>query len=220
MSDEGLVIFDCDGVLVESEAISRRVSYEMAAAELGFKPTPEEIEELDRRNLGRSDDDIFADLGTQLGTPVSIGFMVRLSIRKTEEYAKGVPAIPGAKGIVGRIAMAGLSRCVATSGTYPETEAKIEAAGLKGLFRERYYCAQMVLRGKPAPDLFLYAAQMEDVPPHGCVVIEDSAAGVQAAVAAGMRVLGYAPLGDIFGLADLGAEVFQSMSDVPGLLGI
>ena len=166
MSDEGLVIFDCDGVLVDSESISRRLSYEMAAAELGFNPTSKEIEELDRRNLGRSDDDIFAELGVQLGTPVSIGFMVRLSIRKTEEYVKGVPAIPGAKGLVGRIALAGLSTCVATSGTYPETEAKIEAADLQGLFRERYYCAQMVPRGKPAPDLFLYAAQMEDVPLH------------------------------------------------------
>lgn len=215
-----LVIFDCDGVLVDSEAISKRVSYEMAAEELGFKPSPREMEELDRLNLGRSDDDIFDELATRLGLDVTVGFMVRLSIRKTGEYAKGATAIPGAKGAVGRLSLAGLSRCVATSGTYPETEAKIEAAGLKSLFDERYYCAQMVPRGKPAPDLFLYAAQMEDVSPHGCVVIEDSAAGVQAAVAAGMRVLGFAPQRDTFGLAVLGAEVFSDMQDLPGLLGI
>jgi beta-phosphoglucomutase-like phosphatase (HAD superfamily) len=82
------------------------------------------------------------------------------------------------------------------------------------------FSAHHVSRGKPAPDLFLFAASTMGFTPGDCVVIEDSGRGVQAAMAAGMRVLGYAPKGDRQGLSDMGAEVFASMADVPGLLGL
>ena len=104
--------------------------------------------------------------------------------------------------------------------TVERTRVKLEPLGLMEFFDERVFTAYNVARGKPAPDIFLHAAQCMGVTPENCIVIEDAVAGVRAGVDAGMRVLGYAPQGDALGFSDLGAEPFPSMADVPRLIGL
>jgi HAD superfamily hydrolase (TIGR01509 family) len=212
----GLVIFDCDGVLVDSEPASERVFAEMAA-ELGIEIS---VAEVGRRYLGRSDDYAFKDLAARHGIELPRDFFQRLEQAKLVAYRSGVEVIPGAVHAVKRVVKAGLATCVATSGTPEETKTKFANTALAELIGDRVYTASMVTRGKPAPDLFLHAAEQMGVAPGMCVVVEDSAAGVQGAMEAQMRVLGFAPKGDVLGLSDLGAEVFPSMADVPSLLGI
>jgi HAD superfamily hydrolase (TIGR01509 family) len=211
----GLVIFDCDGVLVDSEAVAYDVSRGMAA-ELGITLTFGEHE----RYFGTRDSDMFNDLAGKYEVLLPDGFLDRVEERKLARYRDGVPVMAGATHAVRRIADAGLPLCIASSATVERTRVKLERVGLLGYFGGHVFSGYDVTRGKPAPDLFLYAALGMGFVPEDCVVVEDSAAGVQGAMEAGMRVLGYAPKGDRHGLSDLGAEVFVSMADVPGLLGL
>jgi beta-phosphoglucomutase-like phosphatase (HAD superfamily) len=128
--------------------------------------------------------------------------------------------ITGALHAVRRIATAGVSLCVASSATLERTRVKLAPLGMLDYFGDHVFTGYGVPKGKPAPDLFLFAAATMGFAPRDCVVIEDAAAGVQAAMTAGMRVLGYAPKGDRQGLCDMGAEVFVSMAEVPELIGI
>lgn len=216
MNRPGLVIFDCDGVLMDSEPASERV-FVKVAAELGITIP---VAEVGRRYLGRSDDFAFRDLAERHGITLPVGFFEHLEAAKLVAYRGGVEPITGAVHAVRAVAGAGIPACVATSGTPSETRTKFDGTPLADLFGDRIYTASMVANGKPAPDLFLYAAQSMGFEPGSCVVVEDSAAGVQGAIEAGMRVLGYAPKGDAQCLSDLGAEVFASMADVPFLLGV
>ena len=113
-----------------------------------------------------------------------------------------------------------MATCVASSGSHERMDRTLGITGLRDRFDGRIFSALDVEHGKPAPDLFLHAASTMGVDPSGCVVIEDSVAGVEAAAAAGMRVLGYGTgLAGPDALREAGAEVFAHMSDVPGLLG-
>ena len=211
-----LVIFDCDGVLVDSEATSGRVALE-AIAELGVVMSREEMS---GRYLGASDADMLRDIERRLGVVQPPGFMERLESRKIAAFEKGVPAMTGSVQAVREVVGADLLACVATSGTTEETRAKLDSVGLRALFAGRIFSARQVPRGKPHPDLFLFAAAEMGVAPDRCVVVEDSLSGVRAAVAAGMRVLGYVPQGDGTVLREAGAEVFHDMADLPALLGL
>ena len=108
--------------------------------------------------------------------------------------------------------------CVASSGSHEKMQITLGGTGLLPLFRGRVYSATEVEHGKPAPDLFLYAAAQAGVDPEDCVVIEDSANGVRAGLAAGMQVLGYCPDGDLNGLGPLGATVFASHDRLPEII--
>ncbi len=211
-----LVIFDCDGVLVDSEPLSQRVSLEMIA-ERGVAMLPEEMA---ARYLGTSDADMVRDIERRLGTTFPDGFVDEMQARKLVAFRAGVRAIDGVAGAVGAIASAGILLCVASSGPSDATRVKLESAGLLEPFDGRMFSAYDVPRGKPHPDVYLYAAAQMGVAPARCAVVEDSLPGVRGAVAAGMRVLGYAPEGGGAGLRDAGAEVFGDMADVPGLLGL
>ena len=215
MGKPGLVIFDCDGVLVDSMDVAFSVSQEMAA-ELGITLTFAEHE----RFFGTRDSDMFNDLAVRHGVALPVGFLERVEARKLARYREGVPVMAGALHAVRRIAGAGVALCVASSATTERTRVKLEPVGLLEYFGEHVFTAYDVAKGKPAPDVFLHAAATMGFAPGDCVVIEDAAAGVQAAMAAGMRVLGYAPKGDRQGLSDMGAEVFVSMAEVPGLIGL
>ena len=133
-----------------------------------------------------------------------------------------VSAIPGISEVVAAHRAAGRPYCVASSGRVEKMQATLGSAGLMVLFSGVLFSATMVGRGKPAPDLFLHAAGVMGHPAAQCVVVEDSLPGVQAAVAAGMRVCAYAaaPYVDAAALAALGAEVFTDMGELPGLLGL
>ena len=211
-----LVIFDCDGVLVDSEPISERVSLEMIA-EHGVSMLPEE---LSARYLGTSDADMVRDIERRLSVTFPDGFVDEMQARKLLAFRASVRAMDGVADAVEAIASAGVPLCVASSGPCDATRVKLESAGLLGPFGGHIFSAYDVPRGKPQPDVFLYAAAQMGVAPARCVVVEDSLPGVQGAVAAGMRVLGYASEGGGAALRTAGAEVFGDMADVPGLLGL
>ena len=215
MGKPELVIFDCDGVLVDSEHVAFEVSSAMVL-ELGITLTLAEHV----RYFGVRDSDMFADMAGKHGVTIPEGFLERVEARKLARYREGVPVMVGAVHAVRRIVAADVPVCVASSATAERTRVKLEPAGLLKFFGEHVFSAYDVAKGKPAPDLFLDAARRMGFEPRDCVVIEDAAVGVEAAMAAGMRVLGYAPKGDRQGLNDLGAEVFVSMAEVPSLLGL
>jgi len=211
----GLVIFDCDGVLVDSEHASFEVAREVAG-ELGIDLTFEQ----NRPYFGTRDSDMFEDLAAKHGLALPAGFLEHVEERKMARYHQGVPMIPGAMHAIRRIVAAGLPLCVASSATVERTRVKLEPIGLLVFFGDHVFTAYDVARGKPAPDIFLHAAERMGVPPADCVVIEDAAAGVRAGIDAGMRVLGFAPKGDVLGFSDLGAEPFHSLTDIPRLIGL
>ena len=179
-----LIIFDCDGVLVDSELISCR-AHATTLARHGYAITEDQVLE---RFLGVSDSDarrmIEADLGREL--PKDFDAQVRHATLKF--YAGDLRAIAH----VGEaIAALDLPKCVASSGTPEKIRHGLDCAGLYGALAPHIFSATQVTRGKPAPDLFLFAAKTMAAVPARCLVIEDSVAGVTGAVAAGMTVLGF-----------------------------
>lgn len=204
-----LVIFDCDGVLVDSERLAVRVE-SAALAELGWKLTEAEIAE---RFLGRTDGDLIAAVEAHLGRSAPPGWRAALQQRYREVFATELIAVDGIEDALDRIT---LPTCVASSSSHAKLRTTLGLTGLYDRFAGRIFSADDVQRGKPAPDLFLLAAERCDTRARDCIVIEDSIAGVRAARAAGMRVLGYAGgLTSEIALAEAGATTFASMQELP-----
>jgi len=215
----GLVVFDCDGVLVDSEPISERVMVEFLAG-LGEHLSAEQIR---ARYIGVSDKTMFADLRTRLGARLPEDAEARYAEALHRVLATELRPVPGAPEAVRAVQAAGIATCVASSGTHAKMALTLAVTGFKPLFGERVYSSSEVARGKPAPDIFLHAAARMGHAPGTCVVIEDSPNGVRAARAAGMRVLGLTR-GDAAlaaTLAGLGAEPLAAMSEaadrIPGV---
>ena len=207
-----MVIFDCDGVLVDSEPLAVAIEAE-ALAELGWELTPEEIAE---RWLGRSEDSMRADIEAHIGGPVPAGWEDEVQRRKWEAFEAELRPVDG---IVEALdAISGLT-CVASSGSHEKMRLTLGLTGLYERFEGRIFSAREVANGKPAPDLFLHAAERMGAEPGDCAVVEDSRWGVEAARAAGMRPLGYAGgLTSRDVLERAGAEVFGDMRELPALL--
>jgi HAD superfamily hydrolase (TIGR01509 family) len=214
----GLVIFDCDGVLIDSEGLACRVDAE-CLAEIGIEMPVEVIAE---RYVGISMPDMLADITARLGRALPIDLAETMRQRVRVAFEAELAAIEGVADVLATLAM---PVCVA-SGSEPARLA--HSLGLVGLwqrFAPNVFSATQVRRGKPAPDLFLFAAERMSVVPAACVVIEDSPFGVQAAVAAGMRPLGFVGASHCgpahaARLREAGAEtVFARMDDLPALLG-
>jgi HAD superfamily hydrolase (TIGR01509 family) len=212
-----LVIFDCDGVLVDSEIIACRVlSSELNA--LGLPLTPKDC--LDRFT-GITMAAVMARIEAMLGGPLPEDFEETLRRKDFEAFETELRPVPGVIDMLPRLTV---PRCIASSGAIAKMQLTLTATGLLPHFAPHLFSAQMVERGKPAPDLFLYAAARMGAEPSACVVIEDSAAGIEAALAAGMGVLGFA--GGSHGgaayaamLSAAGAPaVFSDMSGLPALL--
>ncbi len=217
VSSPGLVIFDCDGVLVDSEPVSNRV---LAAtiSEAGLEIEPGAVaREFEGMRLG----EIVARIGERLGKPLPDGWIVDFEARRAAEFEKGLDAIPGVADALKSIRGAGIPVCVASQASLEKTELTL---GLTGLARNfgpgSLFSSQMVANGKPDPDLFLLAARTMGCAPERCVVVEDGAPGARAGRLARMRVLGYSPAGDDGRLAREGAETFTSMAELPVLLGL
>jgi HAD superfamily hydrolase (TIGR01509 family) len=180
-----LVVFDCDGVLVDSEALVVEVEAEMLTA-AGFPITPDEIIE---RFVGLSYTTMMAELGTDNGRPVPDELSQRIQRAALDEFPARLRPVPGIDELLAGLA---LPRCVASSSDLDRIELSLAVTGLAGYFEtDRIFSAQMVERGKPAPDLFELSASRLGVAPSRCLVIEDSPAGVTAAAAAGMEVVGF-----------------------------
>jgi HAD superfamily hydrolase (TIGR01509 family) len=215
--DLRLVIFDCDGVLVDSEVISNRVLARALSAE-GLATT---LEQSRRAYQGLLLDDIVLSAQGALGRSLSKGFAERFERDREKAFRAELRAVAGAAEAVTQLKAAGVEVCVASQGKLEKTRLSLELTGLRPLFAEEaLFSAYSVPRGKPFPDLFLHAAERMGFPKEGSVVVEDTPSGVLAAVAAGMQVIGYAADSDPAALREAGAELIWSLRELAGHLGL
>lgn len=206
-----LVIFDCDGVLVQSEALVNRLFVEMIA-EVGF--ALDEGESL-REFSGVALASRVAVVVARFGWSSPDGFVKAFLGRLSTVVAKELRATEGVRDAIEALTT---PYCVASNGIPEEIQARLTAAGLFDLFPKWRFSASEVAHPKPAPDVYLHAARTLGVVPSRCVVIEDSLPGVRAAVLAGMPVLAYASATDPNVLRTVGAIVFDDMRALPALL--
>jgi len=179
-----LVIFDCDGVLVDSETIACRVDAQYLT-EIGFPTTEQEAL---HRYLGRSVAFMRSDLETRFGRPLPDDFSATMHERTVLAFSSELKSVEGIAQVVAQVPC---KICVASSSTPERIERALRITGLWERFHPHIFSATQVKRGKPAPDLFLFAAEQMSIAPSECVVIEDSPAGIEAARAAKMRVIGF-----------------------------
>ncbi len=211
-----LVILDCDGVLVDTEAPANRVLVELMG-EVGLHLTLEESNALFR---GRTMPMCYEIIEERIGRPLPADFDAEFDRREHTALAAADLAMPGVHEALTGIDALGLGTCVASSGSTAKMRVTLGGAGLWDRFEGRIYSAvEHVDRGKPHPDVFEYAARAQGAEAAGCVVVEDSPAGVRAGRAAGMRVLGFAREVAAEQLHDAGAEVFFELPELPSLLG-
>ncbi|MEJ7894837.1 MAG: HAD-IA family hydrolase [Solirubrobacteraceae bacterium] len=200
-----LVIFDCDGVLVDSERLSCAALRD-ALAELGVALT---LGETMAEFLGRSRAHMLARSQELSGAPLPAGWAAGYDARRDAAFARELQAVPGVADAVDAVEAAGHATCVASSGDHRKMRLTLGMTGLYARFEGRIFSATEVGVGKPAPDLFEHAAARSGFAPEHCVVVEDSHVGVAAARAAGMRVLGYGVEADV---------TFASMRQLPALI--
>jgi HAD superfamily hydrolase (TIGR01509 family) len=213
-----LVIFDCDGVLVDSEPVANRLLVRILAED-GFHVSYEECRRL---FVGRTLEAVMAHVEREIGRPLGSHWPDYVRDETLLAFAEGVAAVPGAEAVLRHLAAAGIPFCVASSGKFAKMRFTLGSSGLLPLVGDLLFSAEQVARGKPAPDLFLFAAKTMGFAPETCVVVEDSVPGVQAAVAAGMRAVGFAgdPHTDAEALKQEGAHVIRDMSALPDLIGL
>jgi HAD superfamily hydrolase (TIGR01509 family) len=212
-----LIIFDCDGVLVDSEPLAN-ASFAQALKAEGLDWT---VEETMRRLMGRSLKSCGEIVEAELGRKLPGDFFDKMQARTYQSFRDApLKAVPGVKDAVLALQAAGRETCVASSGAVEKMKFTLGLTGLWDLFGGRVFSSSQVPRGKPFPDLFLHAALQMNVRPFDCLVVEDSVPGVQAARAAGMRTFAYvgAPYADRDALAAAGAFLFSDMKQLPGLV--
>ena len=211
MRNPELVIFDCDGVLVDSESLGCATFLDLAA-ELGVEMDLAEGMHLFR---GRKMSVCVEEIERRLGGPVPADFVSNVRSRMAARFRSELQVIEGVHDALDCIEF---PTCVASSGPREKINLSLELTGLFPRFAGRIFSAYEVGSWKPDPGLFLHAAQAMGVNPESCVVIEDSLPGVQAGIAAGMRVYAYTPDGDPQFLEREGAITFDSMHSLPGYL--
>ncbi len=178
-------------------------------------------DELRIRMKGTSLDWIKAESARQLGGTLPDGWIEEFTERRLVVYRQGVPQIPGAAAAVRAVRAAGIPVAVASQGARAKMAVTLPASGMDvALGDAPIFSGEDVVRGKPFPDLYLHAATVLGVDPAGCVVVEDSVPGATAAVAAGMRVLGYAADEDPERLRAAGAEVIDDLHELAPRLGL
>ena len=197
-----LIIFDCDGVLVDSEPLANR-QFAKHLTQQGLSITPEQCEEVFK---GRSLASCCEWAERQLGRSLPEHFIAELQRDTFAAFRRELQPLPGVAELLASLT---LPVCVASSGQHDKLSLTLGVTGLIGWFEGRVFSVDDVARGKPAPDLFLYAAQQMAVDPQQALVIEDSLPGVQAAVAAGMRCFGV-------GEDAAGAELIEAGAEACG----
>jgi HAD superfamily hydrolase (TIGR01509 family) len=208
-----LVIFDCDGVLVETEAVSARVNRRILAS-MGWNVEPSEFA---RRFVGRSYGHFIAEIEHHLGARFDFDWEERYGHLHQEAYERELTAVPGIRKVLAQLAF---PFCVASNASHDHVRTVLEMTGLLPYFQGKIFSADDVGIGKPAPDLFLHAARNLGHRPSQCLVVEDSLVGVEAAVAARMPVVGYAGgLTAADALADLATWTIGTMHDLPRVIG-
>lgn len=217
-SPPSLVIFDCDGVLVDSEPVANRLLARVLAED-GYDISYEECRRL---FVGKTMDAVMAHVEEAIGRPLGDHWPDYIRDETLKAFAAGIEAVPGVEAVLLQLKARNIPFCVASSGKFEKMRFTLGSSGLLPLVENVLFSAEQVGRGKPAPDLFLFAARQMGHVPEACTVIEDSVPGVQAAIAAGMPVLGFAgdPHTDAAALKREGAYVFYEMSELPGLMGV
>jgi len=218
MGSAGLVIFDCDGVLVDSEPISAAVLIEIIT-EAGVTIAEDMVY---RRFLGRSMANIALIMQDEFGLEITAEHLADMRARLYDRFRRDLKPIPGVAAALARIV---LPRCVASSSQPERIRLSLGITGLLESLEPHIYSSTMVENGKPAPDLFLHAARSMGADPSACIVIEDSPAGIEAAKRAGMHVFAFTGGGHA-GPGGLNAAVaalepdliFDDMSRLPELL--
>ncbi|MFE7135827.1 HAD family hydrolase [Streptomyces sp. NPDC057638] len=209
-----LVIFDNDGVLVDSEPLSNTI---LAAylTELGH---PTSYEDSVRDYMGAAVHRVHDLVLERSGRKLPEDFDETLHARVFAAFERELEAVDGVTEVLGKLVADGVAYCVASSGSHERIRVGHRRTGLDLWFPDEIiFSAQDVGRGKPAPDLFLHAAARMGVAPERCVVVEDSALGVAAAIAAGMDVYGYTAMTPATGLTGA-TGYFEAMAELPALL--
>ncbi|WP_199547066.1 HAD family phosphatase [Streptomyces sp. N35] len=214
MKPTGLVVFDCDGGLVDTAHLAVRLQIALGA-ELGWPLTADEVVE---RFIGRSKVSIIDQITERLGAETAGLWWSRLIQRHRDAVDLGIDPVDGLPEAPAALTV---PLCVASSGSHEKKGDTLGRTGLYEVFAGRIFSASEVRHGKPAPDLFLHAARRMGVDPAACAVVEDSGPGVAAARAAGMRAFGYAggptPAERLEGA---GTVVFHDMRELPDLLAV
>ena len=211
-----LVIFDCDGVLVDSEPISNRILAADFTAR-GWAMTGEEAEEL---FVGTTLAEIQPRAEAALGHALPADWRASIRDRIVRAMEQQAEPVPGALAALSGVQALGVPFRVASNSSHEELRAKFARLGLTGQVAGRVHSHRDVKRPKPAPDLFLAAAAAEGVQPPECLVVEDSVAGAAGARAAGMDCLGLDRTGEGAALREAGAVPFHDMADLPRLVAL
>ena len=210
-----LVIFDCDGVLVDSEPIANAV-FVRCLNEAGF---PFTLAEAYAELVGRSLPACLAWLERRFARPLPANFAPRLQAATYDAFRRELRPVPGVAAVVEALRSQAVATCVASSGEFEKMRLTLGLTGLWPLFEGRVFSAEAVARGKPAPDLLLHATERLGVAAAAAAVVEDSGPGLAAGLAAGMRVYAYRggarppPLPE-------GVVAFAAMTELPRLLGL
>ncbi|RAP57060.1 HAD family phosphatase [Oleiagrimonas sp. MCCC 1A03011] len=204
-----LLILDCDGVLVDSERIANRVFAEMLG-ELGLTL---QLNDMFEHFVGLTMTQCLDRVADLLGRPAPLGFVAAYDRRTRDALEHEVQPVPG---IVEALDHITLPCCVASNGEQAKMRISLGATGLWPRFRGRTFSAEEVPRPKPAPDVYLLAAERNGTDPADCLVVEDTPTGIAAAAAAGMTVFGYAANMPAQRLRAAGAHaVFEDMRELP-----
>ncbi|MDZ4369625.1 MAG: HAD-IA family hydrolase [Afipia sp.] len=212
-----LIIFDCDGVLVDSEALACVVHADVLTQH-GYAISAEQVHD---RFLGRSAREARLEVETELGRAFPDAYTAQLKATIDRVFGEQLKPVPHIADTLGRLSQ---RICVASSGTPTRIRSSLGTTGLLDRFDPHLFSAMQVERGKPAPDLFLFAAAQMNTPPARCVVVEDSVPGVTAARAAKMTVIGFTGgshcrPGDADRLRTAGAAiVIDDMRALPALI--
>jgi HAD superfamily hydrolase (TIGR01509 family) len=209
------LIFDCDGVLIDSEHLASRVESELTR-DLGIELTASQAHDL---FLGKTVDGVLDVIAERTGQRPSSAWVYNWAFATAHAFHRELAVVEHLRDAVEQLRERGHRMAVASQSSLARVRFSLEVAGLAPLFGEHIYVTSMVARPKPAPDIYLLAARRLEAEPADCVVIEDSPAGAAAALSVGMQVIGYAPGATFEAMAASGARVIRSMKElVPHLL--
>lgn len=207
------IIFDCDGVLVDSEILSNRVLIDMSRQH-GLEMT---LEEAVATFGGRGLKECFSMIEQRAGCTLPPDFVHTFRSRSYEVFMRELQPVKGMPEFLDTLTT---DRCVASSGPQEKIRLNLALTGLVGVFGRNIFSSYDIGSWKPEPDIFLHAARSMGYDIAECIVIEDSVAGVQAAVAGGFRVFGLAHHYNEAHLREAGATVFHEVAELPALLGL
>jgi HAD superfamily hydrolase (TIGR01509 family) len=211
-----LVIFDCDGVLVDSE----RIANDVMAAHITAAGWPMSGAQSLKLFVGKRMTEVMAEVEARTGTTLADDWLDVFEAARDAAFTSRLKPVPGIERVLLRLGDVGIPFCVASSGSIAKMHHSLGVTGLLPLLEGVLFSARDVGRGKPFPDIFLHAAAQMGHQPADCVVIEDTPTGAEAARAAGMRCFGYAADSDSEALKARGATCFTDMAALPGLLGL